>query len=269
MSKNEYFCISTLRNMRFNIINISELESTNSYAQKQIENNALHEGDVIFTFCQNEGKGQGGNSWESEIGSNLTISIVLEPNMIYASQQFVLTQLISLAIIELIKKQLLVNKSNNDVKIKWPNDIYVGDNKIAGILFQNFIKGNAIEHSIVGIGINVNQKEFFSSAPNPISIIHFANKLTDVNELLNELLLNVGTNYEKYVFESNFIELKLEYLKNLYKYNIWANYTDRNGVFEGKIIDVDEFGRLIVEHNGGDKKMYMYKEIQFKTVAIL
>lgn len=263
MSKNEYFCISTLQDMRFNIIKIQELNSTNSYAQQQIENDALQEGDVIFTMCQNDGKGQGKNSWESEPGSNLMISIVLEPNMIYASQQFVLTQLVSLAIIDIIKKHVLGSNNKQEVKIKWPNDIYVGNNKIAGILFQNFIKGNTLEYSIVGVGINVNQKEFFSSAPNPISIIHFVNKLTDVNELLNELLFNVGTNYEKYTFESNFTELKLKYLKNLYKHNIWADYTDSEGIFKGKIIDIDEFGRLIVEQKDGNKKQYMYKEIQF------
>jgi len=249
--------------MQFNIINIQKVESTNSYAQLQIENNFLHEGDVIFTMYQNNGKGQGENSWESEQGSNLLISIVLEPTMIYASQQFVLTQLVSLALVDLINKYLSVTSNLHDVKVKWPNDIYVGDNKIAGILFQNFIKGNKIEHSIVGIGINVNQKEFFSSAPNPISIIHFVNEATNVNQLLNELLTNVGANYEKYTFESSFAELKIKYLKKMYNYNIWVNYSANDSTFKGKIIDVDEYGRLVVKLKNGSKRLFMYKEIKF------
>jgi len=249
--------------MKFNIIYLSKVNSTNSYAIQQIENNALSHGDVIFTLNQESGKGQGDNIWESESGSNLHVSIILSPKMIDASEQFVLTQLISLAIVNLINSYLSNITVNQQLKIKWPNDIYVGDKKIAGILFQNFIKGNKIEYSIVGIGINVNQKEFFSSAPNPISIIHFINKATDVNQLLDELLLNVGAYYEKYTFENKFSELKLEYLKNLYKYNNWTTYSDSEGVFKGKITGIDEYGRLIVMQESGVEKLYMYKEIKF------
>jgi BirA family biotin operon repressor/biotin-[acetyl-CoA-carboxylase] ligase len=247
--------------MDFNIINLPKVKSTNSYAQKQIEKKALKEGDVIFTLNQEEGKGHGNNIWESEPNSNLLASIILQPVTVEASNQFVLTQIISLAIIDLIN-EYITNKSQK-VKIKWPNDIYVGDFKIAGILFQNFIKGNKIEHSIIGIGINVNQAKFLSSAPNPISLIHYTNKSTDIYKLLQKLLTNISVYYEKYSINSNYLELKTRYINTLYRYKIWADYGDNNGHFRGQIVDIDQYGRLIVKIESGIEKVYNFKEIRF------
>lgn len=249
--------------MKFNIIYLSKVNSTNSYAIQQIEKNALNHGDVIFTLNQESGKGQGDNIWESEPGNNLHVSIILSPKTIDASDQFVLTQFISLAIINLISRYLPDESVRQELKIKWPNDIYVGDKKIAGILFQNFIKGNKIEYSVVGIGINVNQTKFISSAPNPISIIHKTNKLIEIDKLLENLLVSIGIIYEKYSVNGNFVELKTKYINNLYRFNIWSNYSDSEGLFSGKIIDIDEYGRLLVQHESGEKKLYMFKEIKF------
>lgn len=248
--------------MKFNIINIPKLDSTNSYAQRSIENGTLHEGDVVFTLNQEKGKGQGDNFWESEPGSNLSASIVLEPRTIPASRQFVLTQFISLAIVGAIKKHLPGHVAQG-VKIKWPNDIYVENNKIAGILFQNFIKGTEIEHSIVGIGINVNQKEFCYGAPNPVSIIHHTGKPININVLLDGLLEKIGINYGMFRAEKNFPELKSKYLNNLFRYNEWATYSDGKNIFQGKIVDVDEYGRLKVMLGNGAEKLFMFKGIEF------
>ncbi len=252
--------------MKFNIIKLPKVKSTNNYAQQQIENKTLKEGDVIFTLNQEEGRGHGNNKWESEPEKNLHISIILEPHMIEASNQFVLTQIVSLAITDLIRRNINDEKLKHEVKIKWPNDIYVGDFKIAGILFQNFIKRNTIEYSIVGIGINVNQNKFFSSAPNPISLINTSNKYINITKLLKELLNNIGTNYEKYLFEKNYTELKTSYINNLYRYNIWANYSDTKGDFKGQIVDIDQYGRLIIRLDNGAKKVYDFKEIKFVTI---
>jgi|AntAceMinimDraft_8_1070364.scaffolds.fasta_scaffold00127_46 BirA family biotin operon repressor/biotin-[acetyl-CoA-carboxylase] ligase len=245
--------------MKFNIINIQELDSTVSYAQRQIENGKLHEGDVVFTLTQEQGRGQGDNFWESEPDSNLLISIILEPKMINASQQFILTQLVSNSIIELIKEYV----NNELVKIKWPNDIYINNKKIAGILFQNFIKGDRIEYSIAGIGINVNQKKFFSDAPNPISLIHYTQKQINLVKLLTKLLDKIGNNYDKFIFENNHSQLKSVYIDNLYRFGEWAIFSDLNSKFNGKIIDIDNYGRLIVELISGEKRKYMFKEIEF------
>ena len=245
--------------MKFNIININKLDSTNSYAQRLIEQGNLHEGDVIFTLDQQNGRGQADNLWESESGSNLLISIILEPKLIPASQQFILTQLISISIVDVVKKYT----QNDDIKIKWPNDIYVNNNKVAGILFQNYIKGNNIEHSIIGIGINVNQRHFYSSAPNPISIIHYTNKQISIDELLNKLLDNIGDNYEKLNLENGSLQFKSDYINNLYRYDMWAGYSDGNHTFIGKIIDVDDYGRLSIKMKSGSVKKFMFKEVEF------
>lgn len=245
--------------MQFNIIHIPKLESTNSYAQQLIESGYVHEGDVISTQFQENGRGQRDNFWESQPGMNLLVSIILEPKMIPPSQQFVLTQLVSLALVDLIKEYVLIA----DVKIKWPNDIYVNNMKVAGILFQNFIKGNEIEFSIAGIGINVNQKKFYSGAPNPISIIHHTNQPTDLNVLLDKLLVKIGVNYEIYRLKESFQELKSKYILNLFRYNEWAAYSAGNNFFNGKIIDIDEFGRLKVKFKSGKEKKFGFKEIEF------
>ena len=245
--------------MKFNIININKIDSTNSYAQRLIDKGNLHEGDVIFTLNQQNGRGQGDNLWESESGSNLLISIILEPKFIVASQQFILTQLISISIVDVVKKFI----RNDDVRIKWPNDIYVNNNKVAGILFQNYIKGNNIEHSIIGIGINVNQKHFYSSAPNPISIIHYTNKQINIDELLSKLLDNIGDNYEKLNLGKDFHQLKSDYIKKLYRYESWSNYSDGKHTFIGKIIDVDDYGRLSIKMKSGSVKKFMFKEVEF------
>ncbi len=249
--------------MKFNIINLPKVDSTNGFAQQQIKYNGLREGDVIFTLNQEDGRGQGSNRWESEQGCNLLISIILEPYKIAASRQFVLTQLVSLAIAELILVYLENNGCSHDVKIKWPNDIYVDDKKIAGILFQNFIKGSVIEHSIVGIGINLNQRKFLLGAPNPISMINLINKTTDIQVFLHRLLQLIDVNYKKYSCKDNFKEIESKYIAKLFRYNVWANYFDDKGPFAGKIIDVDEYGRLIMERKDGTIKVVMFGDIGF------
>jgi len=247
------------KKIKFNIINIHKLDSTNSYAQRLIEEGNLHEGDVIFTLNQENGRGQGDNLWESEPSSNLLISILLKPKIVDASQQFVLTQLVSVAIVDLITRYV----PGELVQIKWPNDIYVNNKKVAGILFQNYIKGNIIEHSIIGIGINVNQKHFYSSAPNPISIINYTNKQINIDELLSKLLTNIGDNYVKLNLKKGFHQLESYYINNLYRYNEWANYSDNKHTFRGKIIDVDNYGRLLIKMKSGRVKKFMFKEVEF------
>jgi len=249
--------------MKFNIINIDKVVSTNSYAQQLLESGDLHDGDVISTRFQESGRGQGNNFWESEPDSNLLISIILEPHMISASQQFVLTQLVSFAIADIVKEFVPQDSELLKAKIKWPNDIYIGNKKVAGVLFQNFIKGNKIEYSIVGIGINVNQKKFYSEAPNPVSIINYTNEQIDLDELLNKLLEKVGKNYEEYRIEKNFPILKSMYINDLYRFNSWATYSDKRNEFRGKIIDIDDFGRLLIESQNGEVKTFMFKEVEF------
>ncbi len=248
--------------MKFNIIHIPTVDSTNNYAVKQVAANKVGEGDVIFTRNQHGGKGLGANSWESEPNSNITFSIILRPKFIKPAQQFVLTQVISLAIYDLIVEYLKPN-DRSSVKIKWPNDIYIDDKKVAGILIQNFIVGNSIDYTVVGIGMNVNQKEFISNAKNPISLIHYLNNKIDIDDILNKLLEKINGRYELLKYDIDFSSLKKEYLNRLFRIRTWSDFSDVNGIFDGKIMDVDEYGRLEILTRSGNLRVYMFKEVEF------
>ena len=135
------------------------LPSTNSHAASLLRDNKVSEGAVIYTNYQSAGRGQGGNKWESEENKNLLISIVLFPSMISPADQFLLSMAVSLGICDFLDRYI------SAISIKWPNDIYVKNDKIAGILIENSIMGDHIENTIAGIGININQEKFMSDAP--------------------------------------------------------------------------------------------------------
>ncbi len=245
--------------MNFNIIDIEEIDSTNSFALKQFSVGELKGGDVILANYQTSGRGQTQNSWESEKGMNLTFSIVLEPKTIDASKQFLITQVVSLAIFNTL--QGIVN--SNELSIKWPNDIYFGNKKIAGILVQNIITGNKISCSIIGIGLNVNQERFISDAPNPISIKNIFGNELDTQLLLKSLLYTFSETHKLILTAESVYKLKREYLLKLYKYNVEHTYLDKGGRFSGTIRDVDEYGRLIIIDHSQSERKYMFKEVEF------
>ncbi len=144
-------------------------------------------GTVTATHCQTAGRGQRGNSWEAEPGKNLTFSMLLRPRNIPAARQFELSMLVALETADTVRELLSVVPEPPSVAVKWPNDIYAGDRKIAGLLIENTLSGSAIERSIVGIGLNVNQKVFLSDAPNPVSAIHFTHSEIRLEPLLQQL----------------------------------------------------------------------------------
>jgi BirA family transcriptional regulator, biotin operon repressor / biotin---[acetyl-CoA-carboxylase] ligase len=193
-----------------NILFINNLPSTNTYAASLLRDNELAEGTVIYTNHQSSGRGQGGNKWESEDGKNLLISIVLFPSMIIPAEQFHLSMAISLGICDFL------DRYTSSVSIKWPNDIYVNNDKIAGILIENSIMGNLIEHTIAGIGINLNQKKFLSDAPNPVSLSNLTGKEYDLSECLIKLVSDLDKRY-KSLIAGNAALIKAHYLSRLYR----------------------------------------------------
>ena len=155
LGNNSYLC-----NMDWEIVHITETDSTNQWVKS-------HRGDHPFCVMadyQTAGRGCGTNRWESERGKNLLFSLLLHPKQIPASKQFHISMAISLSIIEALGQHVA------DLSIKWPNDIYWRNGKIAGILIENTLKGNIIKDSIIGVGLNVNQRHFISDAPNPVSM---------------------------------------------------------------------------------------------------
>ena len=176
--------------MDFKIIHIDETDSTNRWLMEHSDSSLETLSDVakepslcVVADYQTAGKGCGTNSWESERGKNLTFSVMLHPVEIPASGQFRISEAVSVALCTTLEAYIY-----NKVEIKWPNDIYVGDQKICGILIENRLQGSTIMNSIVGIGLNVNQQIFRSDAPNPVSMYQLVGHEMDRTALLDAFL---------------------------------------------------------------------------------
>ncbi len=166
------------------IIKIESTDSTSSHLAGIAEGCA--HGTAVMARVQTAGRGQRGNSWEAEPGMNITLSLLLRPEGIEPARQFIISQAVSLAIVEMLDSFI----GADAVSIKWPNDIYVNDSKIAGILIENVISGSAISRSIVGVGLNVNQTEFLSDAPNPVSLKQLLPKVDFNVDVLAEAMVS-------------------------------------------------------------------------------
>ncbi len=223
------------------IIHLESVDSTNKYALELLKENRVFEGTVIMAQNQFAGKGQRNNVWQSEPGKNITLSIVLFPKNLKAENQFYLTQFVSLALNELIETSL--NNTEN-CRIKWPNDIYYGDKKLAGVLIENTLRNNFIYSTVIGIGLNVNQVNFDSSLLNATSLTNISGKAIDIEALCK----NLFSLLEKYYLMINKgISLKEMYLNKLYQLNTIANYTYKGEAIEAIIKDVAEDGKLILQ----------------------
>ncbi|MBN2236997.1 MAG: biotin--[acetyl-CoA-carboxylase] ligase [Bacteroidales bacterium] len=242
-------------NLKFNIRTVPQIASTNKRMQELAEENQLQYGDVLRAVNQNFGIGQQGNAWESEAGKNLTFSLYLEELPIQASQIFQLNKIISLAMFD-----YLIAHSVENVKIKWPNDLYVENKKIAGMLTHNRFFGNQLKSSIVGIGLNVNQMHFLSDAPNPISLTQITNQTYSVEEELQKLLNEIANRMTQIENET---KINSEYLAHVYGFDSWRNYKDESGTFQAIIKGVDEYGRLQLEKKDGEIATYDIKAIEF------
>jgi BirA family biotin operon repressor/biotin-[acetyl-CoA-carboxylase] ligase len=232
------------------------LQSTNTHAANLLKNDDLPEGTIVYTNFQLAGRGQMGNRWESEDGKNLLISIVLFPSMINPTNQFLISMAISLGICDFIKRYSPV------CAIKWPNDIYVNNDKIAGILIKNSIMGDQIENTIAGIGLNINQDKFISDAPNPVSLSLITGMSYDLTNCLNQLASDLDIRYKQLISES-YARIKHEYVSQLYRLNEWCNFKDMNGIYTGRILSVTDSGRLKIERRDGNISEYSFKEIDF------
>jgi BirA family transcriptional regulator, biotin operon repressor / biotin---[acetyl-CoA-carboxylase] ligase len=239
-----------------NLLFFKNLPSTNSHAASLVKENEVSEGAVIYTNYQSSGRGHGGNKWESEEGKNLLISIILFPSMIAPEDQFLLSMAVSLGICDFL------DRYTSGISIKWPNDIYVNNDKIAGILIENSIMGGIIEHTIAGIGININQTKFLSNAPNPVSLSNITGRQYDLTVCLDQLTSDLDKRYKFLIGEEAGL-IRHDYLYRLYRHNQWCKYHDLNGVFTGRLLNVSDTGKLNVERAEGTINEYSFKEIDF------
>ena len=231
--------------MEYKIIHIEETDSTNRWLKAHGEGTM-----VMVADYQTAGKGCGTNSWESERGKNLTFSMLIHPTDIPASQQFRITEVVSVALCEVLEQYI------GDVSIKWPNDIYMGDKKICGVLIENRLQGNVIVDSIIGIGLNVNQTEFVSDAPNPVSLRQLLGREIDREALLHDFLETLETVSSSETTYS-------AYRNKLFRMGKQAVFSDETGRFEGTIQDVETDGRLLIKDLSGQARRYAFKEVQF------
>ncbi len=238
-----------------------------------------------FAEYQTNGRGQRGNKWESSTGKNLTFSILLKPTFLTAAQQFAISEVISLGICKYLCLKGL------QPKIKWPNDIYINDKKICGILIEHSISGANLAVSICGIGLNLNQTQFSKDAPNPTSVAielktdsFPKNKEMDLRNELNILLEEILDTYKNLKEGTVSLEqLHSEYINHLYRYNqehSFLEITQKNNlnmpvekigqgnVIKAKITDVTLQGCLVLSvlngtNNTTETKSYSFKEIKF------
>ena len=214
------------------------------------------EGTVVITDYQTAGRGQKGNSWESERGKNLTFSILLHPNHIPPGKQFILSQLISIAIVGVLKKY------DRHFTIKWPNDIYWKEKKIAGMLIEVDLTGSSLSNAIIGIGININQRHFKSDAPNQVSLTQITGKEHNLSELLEKILDSIVDEYNKYT-PDNEEEIRQKYMALLFRNKGVYPYLYGEEIFNASIEGIEPNGQLILKKENGSIHTFAFKEISF------
>lgn len=209
----------------------------------------------MITDDQVAGKGQAGNAWVTEKGKNLTFSLILKPKFLAARDQFNLTIAVSLAL-----KNVLEDVLPGEVMIKWPNDIYFKERKIAGMLIENVLRGQKLESSVVGIGLNVNQVDF-PLAFHATSMLIESNMVQDINGILNDLLVEISKHYFALKEASSREQMKKAYHAALLGMEEERNFKANGTNFVGKIIGTDDFGRLLIEFNGGIH-VFAFKQVE-------
>lgn len=226
-------------------------------------------GTVVYTDRQTAGRGQRGNSWESEPFKNVTMSILLRPENVAPNQQFWLSEISALAVERVLSKYI------GNVSIKWPNDVYYKDFKICGMLIEHSLSGGKINYTIPGIGINVNQRVFLSDAPNPISLVNVLGHEVPTSEILDGLVDEILTMCDQLPEKAE--EIHREFLSKLYRRDGFHEYqstirsSSADGLsvleegehFQARIVNVHPDGMLDLITTEGHIHTFAFKEVAF------
>lgn len=240
------------------MIRLPEARSTNASLRLLLEKEprGLPEGSVVVAEKQTAGRGQAGNSWESEPGKNLTFSVVLYPEGVPAHHQFLVSQIVALSVKETLDAYV------EGIRVKWPNDIYWGEKKICGILIENDLAGNVMYCSLIGIGINLNQEVFRSDAPNPVSLCQLTGRTYDKEQVLGEFLDRLYA-YYLLLLQEKYAEIRTRYRRALYRGEGYFRYADAGGPFEACLRDIQPTGHLVLALRDGSLRRYAFKEVSF------
>ena len=238
-------------------LKVNQTASTNTYLSRLAA--TLPGGTVIYTPSQTAGRGQKGNSWESEDGKNLTFSLLLKRPPVKARDQFYLSEAAALAVVE-----ALTAAAGDGFTVKWPNDVYWQDKKVCGMLIENSLDGSDIAHSVVGIGINVNQERFLSDAPNPVSLINITGREHDLDALLRQVCARIEGLVANLGDENARKDLHRRYMAALYRNDGQEYpYEDAGGHrFMASVAGIAPDGTLTLCYNDGTLHDYLFKEVR-------
>lgn len=236
------------------LIYLPETDSTNRYLQVSLDSEMLTDGTVVWTDFQTAGRGQPGNSWESEKGKNLLFSLLYYPEQLPANQPFIIAELAALSVRRTLEQFI------SGVSVKWPNDIYRDDQKICGILIENTISSGQISRSVIGIGLNLNQERFCSEAPNPVSLKQLTGETYDRRAFLKELCTTFQT-LRLQLEAGGAAAIHDEYTQSLYRKTGFHRYRDAAGDFEAQIHHIELSGHLVLARRDGTLSKYAFKEV--------
>jgi BirA family biotin operon repressor/biotin-[acetyl-CoA-carboxylase] ligase len=243
----------------YQLVHFAETGSTNRKMQEDLQAGKNILNHVYYTDYQTAGKGIDSNIWHSEAKKNLLLSLAVKPENLEPVHQFMLTKAISLAVVDAVSLYVDVEK----LSIKWPNDIYYDNSKLAGILISNTINANQIELSIIGIGLNVNQLKFPEKVPNPVSISQITAKQYDLEDVLNKLLLAVNDRLIQLKEADLHHFISFEYLSRMNRLEVWENYRYQGKIIRARILGVNNYGQLHLEPEHGEIIFCDFKEVEF------
>ncbi len=244
----------------FEWIRLRSTDSTNHFLRHY---RPVSPKDMVLATAdyQTAGRGQAGNSWEAEEGKNLLFSLLLHPRWVDASRQFVLSQAMALAVCE-----TLTGYTGGGISIKWPNDIYWNDMKICGMLIENTLSGRQIDDCIIGVGLNVNQQEFRSDAPNPASLCQATGQTHETVFILAEIIKRFKDRLRQ-IQDGDTAGVAQAYAARLYRREGFHPYEDAQGRFEAEIREVEPTGHLVLAGRDGATRRYAFKEVRFLIPA--
>jgi len=235
--------------------------STNTWLRELNGGDPAFDYEVAVASFQTAGRGQKGNTWESEAGKNLLFSILAHPKGIKVREQFYISEAIALAVSDAVMA-VIGPQFASGVSVKWSNDVYWKDYKMAGILIENTLQGDSILDTVAGVGLDVNQEKFLSDAPNPISLKNITGREFDLEALLKDIVdrfigyMELETSHER-------SEVDKLYQGRLYRREGYHKFRDEQGEFEACIENICPDGRLMLQTRNGEHRVYEFKQVQF------
>lgn len=240
------------------IVKLNAINSTNNYLKELSKDGETANWTIVSAEHQISGRGQMETKWESEKGKNLTFSILVKFEQFKSQDQFYLNCAVSLGIFNALKKYDVPK-----LKVKWPNDIMSASKKVGGILIENSLVNDRITHTVIGIGLNVNQDKFPDYLPRAVSMKQVLNHDFDCDKLLMDIVNSMQQQIEL-LTQNSFDLLHHNYEQVLFKKDKVLMFENKNKEkFMGKILGVTNKGSLQVEQENEVVKQYNFKEIIF------